>query len=126
MKFHISFPVGDECEPIQYLEYGEMNTLRCSFGADIYSVIWYDSVDYITTKPIAVLQEHNIIDDGGLSDDYNITLDGSLIINAVSLIHEHEFVAVLFEQEGAEPSLHYIDVVVTGKKINFVVVFLSK
>ncbi|PIK48490.1 putative NLR family CARD domain-containing protein 4 [Apostichopus japonicus] len=105
--------IGDECEPIQYLEYGEMNTLRCSFGADIYSVIWYDSVDYITTKPIAVLQEHNIIDDGGLSDDYNITLDGSLIINTVSLIHEHEFVAVLFEQEGAEPSLHYIDVVVT-------------
>ncbi|PIK51571.1 hypothetical protein BSL78_11533 [Apostichopus japonicus] len=103
----------DECERTQYIEVGSNYTLRCSFGVDFYSVLWYDSVDYITTTPIVMLQEDKIIYDDGSSRDYDITINGSLKIHNVSIIHESTFLAITFERKGSEPSLHYVAVIVT-------------
>lgn len=105
----------DECEPTQYIEVGSNYTLCCSFGDDFYSVLWYDSVDYITTTPIVMLQEENIIYDDGSIRDYDITINGSLIIHDVSIIHERTFLAIKFERKDSEPSLHCVAVIVTGK-----------
>lgn len=106
----------EECDPVQYLEYGTTSTLECSFGVDFYSVLWYGSEDYITAKPIVTLQEGRVIHNDRNSYEYDITVDGSLVINYVNLSHEHQFLAIKFDRNGADPSYHYIHAIVSGKK----------
>lgn len=103
------------CASPQYIELGTRGTVVCSFNGSFYGVIWYTSKEYITEESPVYLTEFVKKGKGYNSGEFDIHIDGSLIINNVSLNHNHYFTVVKLSSPTDKSVPHFIDVIVVVK-----------
>lgn len=103
------------CESPQYLELRRMGKINCSVQEQFYVLSWYNSTDYNKEYPVIFISESLKEGGGFVSGEYDIDLDGSLIINEVLLKHERTFTLLLLFSEGDQPVVNKIHVIVTAK-----------
>lgn len=101
------------CNPVQYVERGNRGTIYCSFGEDSHNIFWYDTLD-VSKNPIFYLEDNVKSGEGFTSGEFDIHANGSLIINNVSLGHEHNFTVLQLQRADSYPIVLNIQVVVTG------------
>lgn len=112
LKMFVCFSDGlDEegCASVQYLELGRSGTIVCSFHEHIFALYWHNSTD-VTKAPIAVLKESVKSGAGYLSGDFDVYHNGSLVINRVSLEHEHSFAVLKFDSSVDDPDIYVVSV----------------
>lgn len=105
------------CNSPQYLELGRPGTINCDFGDDFLGVYWYNSTTLLDSDQIIYYSDYNKDGTGYLSGEFDILPNGTLIINNVSLHHEHVFTAVMFRTKVETTVPIYVMVIVTGKHI---------
>ncbi|PIK48485.1 hypothetical protein BSL78_14634, partial [Apostichopus japonicus] len=88
----------------RFLELGKNGIINCSFSDNFYGVYWYDSDDTVQAIPIISITEGVKTADN--SGEYEIEVDGSLVVTNVSIDHEHNFTALLFHSQSAIPIRH--------------------
>ncbi|KAJ8048428.1 hypothetical protein HOLleu_00743 [Holothuria leucospilota] len=91
-----------ECDPHQYLEIGTSATIDCSITKPFQGVYWYNSSDSRTNYPSLIYENNTKSGPSYLSGDFDVDHDGSLVINNVSLVHEHLFKVVVVYVENAD------------------------
>lgn len=115
---HTLFITGEElshfCKDTQHFDYGGSATIQCHFPENFYSVYWYNSAE-VRETPIISLKDSMKIGDGYTSGEFDITSDGSLIINKVTLQHNHTFSVAIFLTKDADPIVRLVLVIVKGK-----------
>lgn len=97
------------------MEIGQTGVLACLFSENLYSVFWYNSTDIVNDRPILNYKEHIRSGYGYESGEYDVTKEGSLIINEVQLNHETMFTVLKFNTRSEAPVMKTIRVVVTGR-----------
>lgn len=97
----------------RFLELGKNGIINCSFSDNFYGVYWYDSDDTVQAIPIISITEGVKTADN--SGEYEIEVDGSLVVTNVSIDHEHNFTALLFHTQSAIPIRHVATAYVIGK-----------
>lgn len=115
----ITFPIMDIllakedsiCSPTQFLEVGTTGTVMCSFKEDFFAVLWYNASDSSSDLPILNYQDSQKTGNGYTSGEFDIHLDGSLIINHVSTRHNILFRAVYIRDESKDHIVYDIQVV---------------
>lgn len=110
------------CDDLQYLDLGETGVIQCNFGIDFYGVFWYNTTEHRTEDPFFYYVRPTKSGRGHTSGEFDIFENGSLVINNVSLQHEHFFRVVMFLEDQAEPKGPY-DILV--KVIGTLECFLS-
>lgn len=106
----------DGCRSPQHLELGKNGTVSCYFSAGFYGIFWYNSTSYETDRPFLYYKEGEKTGRGYTSGEFDIHPNGSLVINNVSLEHDHFFTVVhIKRKEEADPETHKVRVVVTVK-----------
>ncbi|KAJ8048574.1 Protein NLRC5 [Holothuria leucospilota] len=103
------------CDTPQYVERGEKGILECDFPKVFYGVFWYNSSDHLQTDPVAYLKYSDNGRERYESNGYSILLDGSFVINNVTLQHERNFTAAILYSTEDPYYPNYIHVVVTVK-----------
>ncbi|PIK60657.1 hypothetical protein BSL78_02432 [Apostichopus japonicus] len=99
------------CNDTQHFDYGGSATIQCHFPENFYSVYWYNSAEVRETSIIS--QKDSRKDgDGYTSGEYDISSDGSLIINKVTLQHNHTFSVAIFLTKDADPIIRLVLVIV--------------
>ncbi|PIK51576.1 hypothetical protein BSL78_11538, partial [Apostichopus japonicus] len=88
----------------RFLELGKNGIINCSFSDNFYGVYWYDSDDTVQAIPIISITEGVKTADN--SGEYEIEVDGSLVVTNVSIDHEHHFTALRFHTQSAIPIRH--------------------
>ncbi|KAJ8050543.1 NACHT, LRR and PYD domains-containing protein 14 [Holothuria leucospilota] len=89
--------------------------ISCTFPSGFYGLYWYNSSESRTSFPFISLVNGSKSGPGYESGEYNVSSNGSLIINNVSLRHEHQFRTVMlyFESKGAT-EVRDVTVIVTA------------
>ncbi|KAJ8017883.1 hypothetical protein HOLleu_44446 [Holothuria leucospilota] len=111
-----SFTMGlsrNTCTSVQYIAKGKTGMIDCHFKEGFHAVAWYNSADLAARKTI--MQIINGVKEGKGYDsgEYDICSNGSLIINNVTLGHEHNYTVVVLHSQNEDPILQQIKVVVT-------------
>lgn len=91
-----------ECDPHQYLEIETSATIDCSISKPFQGVYWYNSSDSRTNYPSLIYENNTKSGPSYLSGDFDVDHDGSLVINNVSLVHEHLFKVVVVYVANAD------------------------
>ncbi|KAJ8048625.1 NACHT, LRR and PYD domains-containing protein 14 [Holothuria leucospilota] len=105
----------DHCELTQYLERGKSGVIECRFQEGFYVVAWYTPEGFEQKKPLLRLVNGVKKDEDFASGEYDVRRDGSLIINNVTLHHDHTFIAVKFQSQGDEEMTLTVRVIVLVK-----------
>lgn len=82
------------CISPQYAELGSQSTVHCTFNEGFYGVYWYNSTDIINDEPTLLFKGSEKSGTGYDSHEFDIHPNGSLIINHVTLSHDHQFAVV--------------------------------
>ncbi|KAJ8049589.1 hypothetical protein HOLleu_02391 [Holothuria leucospilota] len=112
----VSFTLGlsrNTCPSIQYIAKGTIGMVDCHFKEGFHAVVWYNSADLATGKTIMQIIDGVKEGKGYDSGEYDICSNGSLIINNVTLGHEHNYTVVVLHSQNEDPILQQIKVVVT-------------
>lgn len=100
-----------ECPLIQYIEIGTMGLIQCSFDEHFLAVTWYNVNE---RKPILLYKDGEKSGDGYYSGEFDIHLNGSLVIQMVAMEHESIY-SVSKVISTSEPTDSYdISVYTTG------------
>lgn len=91
-----------------------MGTISCVFVDGFTLIAWYDSLDYKQTDPVIELRGTTKSGVGLRSNEYDVDLNGSLIINDVTINHETTFTVRVFRSNQEFPSTFHTDVIATG------------
>lgn len=102
----------DTCKTPQYAELGSRATIHCYFTESFYGVYWYDSTNTLTDEPILLLQSSAKTGKGYDSGEFDIYLNGSLIINHVTQSHDQDFAVVKLRSSSDDPTTFIVHVVV--------------
>lgn len=87
--FPSDIPYGQKrCNALQYLEIGEMGTIKCSVNGTFDAVLWYISNE---EEAVAVFKESGKSGEGYERGEYDIDKDGSLVILNVTTQHDKVF-----------------------------------
>ncbi|XP_071852944.1 uncharacterized protein [Apostichopus japonicus] len=115
----MAFTLGEQsispCYSPQYLELGRSGTINCDFGEDFLGVYWYNSNNLSDSDQILYYSDYKKDGTGYLSGEFDILPNGTLIINNVSLHHEHVFTVVMFRTKVETTVPIYVMVIVTVK-----------
>ncbi|KAJ8048807.1 NACHT, LRR and PYD domains-containing protein 14 [Holothuria leucospilota] len=107
----------ERCISPQYLELGKIQVIQCHFREGFYAVAWYDS-DELTEDRTLIRQVNGQKQGNGYSaGEYDIQKDGSLVIQNVTLQHEHKFTVLIFRSQHDEPVTFVIEVIVTVRPL---------
>ncbi|KAJ8043820.1 hypothetical protein HOLleu_11090 [Holothuria leucospilota] len=101
------------CDSPQYLELGQMGTIRCSVRDSLYAVYWYNNTNSDVESPLLTFQNSAKNGAGYLSREFDISSKGSLIIKNVSLQHNHVFRVIVYLDNESSRTAIDIDVIVT-------------
>ncbi|KAJ8041330.1 NLR family CARD domain-containing protein 4 [Holothuria leucospilota] len=101
------------CEPLQYLELGQRGTIQCYFREGFLGVFWYESEDFANDDPILSYKDSEISGAGYKSGEFSIWPNGSLIINNVSIAHDHVYTAIKLNTLDDDPFPHTVNVTTT-------------
>lgn len=109
------FEGAETCKPLKYLEFGSTGVIECSFDEDFHGVVWYNSENFVHEE--SIIRYFNLKKDGYgyISGEFDISLNGSLIINNVSWTHDHTFAVLRFGSQDDNPVPIIVKVIVTGK-----------
>ncbi|KAJ8050721.1 NLR family CARD domain-containing protein 4 [Holothuria leucospilota] len=111
------------CSSPQPIELQKRATIRCSFEKGLRSVFWYDTTDITVQDPILSLRNGVPSGSGYWSGEFNVTSDGSLIIQNVSLAHNHYFsVTIVYQPTDKLVPYNILAVVVVKPKTPFPVI----
>lgn len=91
-----------------------MATIGCSFDKDSYGIYWYGTND-TNSKPFFYLNEGAKSGEGYSSGEFNIHANGSLVINKVSLDHDHVFSVLQLYRKDTIAVTQRVLLVVTGR-----------
>lgn len=92
--FAHGFQTKEGCVTPQFVELGTTATVKCFFSGSHLGIFWYNSTDHINEDSLLSLRDSIKNGVGYSSGEFDIHANGSLIINNVSLEHDHEFTAV--------------------------------
>lgn len=113
-----SLVLGEEggvlCKTPQYAEYGKTELINCEFEREFYAVYWYNSTNVATDLPILTLDASGKSGPGIVSREFDVHQNGSLVINEVTLEHDHSF-TVIYVKTMASPIEVNVLVIVTKK-----------
>lgn len=104
------------CESPQYLEYGKLGLIDCSFHENFTSVFWYDSTNIVVDEPIVKLINSIKGGQGYISGKFDISSNGSLIITDVGVGHGKNFTVAKFvslDLDG-DPNIFVVSAVIKG------------
>lgn len=107
--------VGTSCDSPQYLELGKTATISCLFPENFFGVLWYNSSEFVFNDPLVDYRNFVKKGAGYTSGEFNIHNNGSLIINYVTLEHEHTFKVAYLPSEEDKPVFIDITVIVVVK-----------
>lgn len=105
--------IGRACTFIQYLSFGSLGTITCPITENALVVSWYNSTNYVNDYPIIYLSDSIKGGVGYDSGEYDILLDGSLVVNNVSMKHEGIFTLSVLYRDMNEPIVMKIKIIVT-------------
>lgn len=100
------------CASPQYVKFGGVGVLHCTFSDEFFGIFWYDTTDYINSFSIVNLKGSSKSGSGFLSGEFDVHLNGSLIIANVSLQHDRQFTVLKFNSPSDDPKPCYIQVIV--------------
>lgn len=103
------------CNPDQYLELGKSGILKCSFSKRSLLVWWYNSTEITDDPPLIKYKNSVKSGEGFTSGDFDVDSNGVLIINNVSLQHEHQFSAAYIPLNAEEAIIIEVNVIVIGE-----------
>ncbi|KAJ8018728.1 hypothetical protein HOLleu_43122 [Holothuria leucospilota] len=89
--------------------------IHCTFEENMFGVLWYNSTDFDIEEPIVTLFGTEKGGPGFLSGEFDVLFNGSLIINNVTLYHEHSFYVSKFSSQDDDPVSISVEIIVTGK-----------
>lgn len=103
------------CKTPQYFELGRKAYFDCSFPQEYFGIFWYSASELLDLDPIPLIYMKNYTKNGHgyESEEYDMTQNGSLIINTVSLQHDQNFTALIFTSSLDEYSPNHVRVIVT-------------
>lgn len=109
---------GITCETPQYAEIRTQGVLKCAFPQGFYGVYWYNSSESTEGFPVISLVDDTKSGPGYLSGEYDISSNGSLLINNVTLGHNHCYRTVMlyFENKGGT-EVEDVDLIVTASPL---------
>lgn len=99
------------CVSPQHLKVGETGVVQCSFS-DFFGIFWYNTTNYVNSYSILDLKGSSKSGSGFLSGEYDIYLNGSLIISNVSWKHDRLFTVLKFDSPADKPVPQYVQVIV--------------
>lgn len=106
----------DLCASEQYVELREVGIIQCNFGSHYYGAFWYNTTEHLTEPPFLYYKNSVKSGRGFESGEFDILPNGSLIINNVTIQHEHFFRVFMFLEEESDPTVQYdVYVKVVGK-----------
>ncbi|XP_071851676.1 uncharacterized protein [Apostichopus japonicus] len=97
----------DLCASVQYVELSELGIIQCNFGSHYYGAFWYNTTEHRFEDPFLYFENSNKSGIGIESGEFNILPNGSLVINNVTLQHEHSFRVFMFLEEESGPTVQY-------------------
>ncbi|KAJ8023865.1 hypothetical protein HOLleu_36429 [Holothuria leucospilota] len=103
------------CDSPQYLEIGSKGVLNCFFNGHQLTVIWCNTTGQYSLTPIMKIIGGGKRGKGYISGEYDMYLNGSLIINEVSIEHEQTYTAIKSDSPTGTPSFYKVIVVTTVK-----------
>ncbi|KAJ8027236.1 hypothetical protein HOLleu_32322 [Holothuria leucospilota] len=106
------------CPSTQYLKKGSTGLINCSFKEGFFAVLWYNSTDIPNNEAVAVLQESVKSGIGYESGEFDVCLNGSLIIKNVTSQHDDIFTILKLKQELSAPDRFFTTVVVVADSIS--------
>lgn len=80
-----------KCKSPQFLELGRAGIVHCFLGDPVYGAFWYNSTKDEGNRPVLYYSNFTRSGRGYDSGEFDINANGSLIINNVTLQHEHTF-----------------------------------
>ncbi|PIK47791.1 hypothetical protein BSL78_15334 [Apostichopus japonicus] len=110
---YLSLSRGDSCPPNEYLEIGQKGYIGCFFEDGFTLVAWYNTDDFIQANAVVKLRGEDKSGIGWDSKEFDIHLNGSLIINEVDFQHESIFTVRVYRKTQEFPTTFYIDVKTT-------------
>ncbi|KAJ8023851.1 hypothetical protein HOLleu_36411 [Holothuria leucospilota] len=102
------------CRSPQYLEIGGTGVVHCYFFSNFYGVLWFNSTETHPGSPFIQLVDSEKSGDGYLIGNYDIFLNGSLVIKEVSPVHDQTLTVVKFASETEIPVSFSVVVITTG------------
>ncbi|KAJ8023854.1 hypothetical protein HOLleu_36415 [Holothuria leucospilota] len=91
------------CRSPQYIEIGRTGVVQCYFFSTFYGVLWFNSTETDLENPFIQLVDSEKSGDGYLIGNYDIYLNGSLVIKKVSPVHDQTFTVVKFASATETP-----------------------
>lgn len=102
--------MGDYCPSTQHVEIGKIGVIHCSFDHGSYVIMWYNTTDTRSERPIVVLQDSTKSGYGYSSQEYGIFANGSLLIHNVTTLHEKILTVKRLETPYSSARYSHIDV----------------
>ncbi|KAJ8051002.1 NLR family CARD domain-containing protein 4 [Holothuria leucospilota] len=112
------------CESPQFLELYKRGIINCMFHEEFFSVLWYNTLEYLEYDPILDYQNTIKTGVGYESGEFDVYPNGSLIINRVSPQHDFFTVAYLHTRNGVPKFIHIQIVGVDIPDVGFPVINL--
>lgn len=109
---------NEDCKSPQYLERGTRGMIHCSFYEDYYGIFWYNTKNIGETESFISCVQSVKDGKGYVSGEYDITFNGSLMIQLVTLEHENTYTVLKVNTELDLPSYFVINVTVTVTPAN--------
>ncbi|KAJ8034294.1 NACHT, LRR and PYD domains-containing protein 14 [Holothuria leucospilota] len=103
----------EDCQSPQYAEIGMQATIQCSFNTNFYGVYWYTSTDTLNDDPVLLFERSKKSGAGYETGEFDVHPNGSLIINYVTLAHDHEFSVLKLNSRTDHPNPLIVRVVTT-------------
>ncbi|KAJ8048891.1 NLR family CARD domain-containing protein 4 [Holothuria leucospilota] len=107
--------LSEGCDSPQYLEVGKQGMISCFFEEGFYVILWFNSRYDSDQEAILTLKSDSKTGKGLDSGEFDIYPNGSLIINNVSLKHDHDFSVIKLEYPTDPLVPQTIRVIVTEK-----------
>ncbi|XP_071842736.1 uncharacterized protein [Apostichopus japonicus] len=108
---------GDGCEPTQYLVVGKPGKLECAFATDVHGIVWYNSTNTVNEQPIIKVIRSKKSGVGFETGEFDVDVDGSLILKEVCIQHENTYTALKFQSQVESPTVHVIRAVTLVKPL---------
>lgn len=104
------------CASPQYVKLGTQGVISCAFPETFFGIYWYDHENVTSDdRPLISFVEGAKSGPGHVSDDYDIYPNGSLVINSVSILHNHFYGVTIVRSIDRDPMFYPISVVVFGE-----------
>lgn len=106
---------GQPCDSPQFIEFGKTGIIDCSFDENVFLLVWYNSTDVVNDEPLLYYRRPQKSGTGYATGEYDICSNGSLIVNQVSLKHDHYFTVVMTNSPSENIIPYTVRAVVTVK-----------